>query len=138
MLKKTSKNCHSVQCEGVKFFSSKVWVMGCLNFCLKVTRRYQLKNWKYCFLLDKTSKNCQSVQLQGVKKISPKVWVMGCLNFCLKVTKIYQLTKIWYMVFCTFRIKIESQNLDCWETLAKNTILDFCQLIYLSYLETKV
>ena len=29
--------------EGQKFDVSKVWLVGCLNFCLKVTRRYKVK-----------------------------------------------------------------------------------------------
>ena len=29
--------------EGQKIFVSKVWVVGCLNFCLEVTKTYQVK-----------------------------------------------------------------------------------------------
>ena len=28
---------------------SKVWVVGCLNFCVKVTKRYELKRNKILF-----------------------------------------------------------------------------------------
>ena len=66
-LEKTSQNCQSV---------SKVWVMGWLNFCLKVTKRYKLKK-KYCLVLKKMSKNCHSVQCEGVKELSQKYRLWG-------------------------------------------------------------
>ena len=41
--KKTSKNCQSVQCPVVKKIVSKLWLVGYLNFCLNITKKYQKK-----------------------------------------------------------------------------------------------
>ena len=86
------KHSECIVSRGKKIIS-KVWVVGCLNFCLKVNKIYQMKKWKILFGGGETPQNCQSVQFQGVEIVS-KTWVVGCLSFCLKMTKRYQLKKL--------------------------------------------
>ena len=88
-----SKNCQSVQLQGVRKFVSKMWVVGCLNFCLKVTKRYKLKKIKILFDVEENVQNLSECTMLRDIKIVTKVWIVGWLNFCLKGMKRYQLNK---------------------------------------------
>ena len=99
LLEKMSKNCQSVQLQGVRKFVSKMWVVGCPNFCLKVTKRYKLKKIKILFDVEENVQNLSECTMLRDIKIVTKVWIVGWLNFCLKGMKRYQLNKNWNIVW---------------------------------------
>ena len=109
LLEKMSKNCQSVQLQGVKQIVSKVWVVGCLNFCLKVTKVYKLEK-KILLGVEENVQKLSEYTVWRAKKIVSIVSTEKKSKYCLMLKK---MSKKCHSVWCKGVEKL-SQKYALW------------------------